>query len=211
MANENISQASSSSDEDVKERTLDVKRMVTIQRGQIYACSLDEPTTESRKNNSQFEFSKTGLIGKKRPCLIISNDNINKNGSLYRIVPIKTNHTDLSPLEYAAKSSDILIPIEMAEDTKFLVINQTRPINISSVGSYVATITNTKLLDKVDKAIMEMDTGFDTKYLSSAEALVTAASKYFDTLDDVVKFFNDPQAANILRAWKSGDGEPDAL
>lgn len=211
MANENDNTTEDIlGDDGVKERTLDVKRMVTIQRGQIYACSLDEPG-DYKKNSTQFEFSKTGLIGKKRPCLIISNDSINKTGSLYRIVPIKTNHTDLSPLEYAAKSSDILIPIEMAEDTKFLVINQSRPITISSVGSYVATITNTKLLDKVDKAIMEMDTGVNTNYLTSAETLMTAASKYFDNLEDIVKFFNDPKAANILRTWKSGDGEPDAV
>lgn len=206
MANETTTE---STVEEEKERLLDVKRLVTIQRGQIYACSLDEPNSNGKYSAN--EFSKTGLIGKKRPCLIISNDEINKRGTMYRIVPIKTNHTDLSPLEYAAKSLDILIPIEMAEDTKFLVINQTRPINISSVGSYVATVTNTKLLDKVDRAILEMDTGFDMKYLTVAEDVVKSASKYFESMDDIAKFFSDPATANLLRAWKGTDGEPDAI
>lgn len=208
MANVNETVETTNNEEE-KERPLDVKRMVTIQRGQIYACSLDEPNSSGRY--SATEFSKTGLIGKKRPCLIISNDEINKRGNMYRIVPIKTNHTDLSPLEYAAKSSDVLIPIEMAEDTKFLVINQIRPINISSVGSYVATVTNTKLLDKVDRAILEMDTGFDMKYLTVAEDVVKSASKYFENMDDIAKFFSDPAAANLLRAWKGTDGEPDIV
>ena len=205
MANETTIAETTAEEE--KERLLDVKRMITIQRGQIYACSLDEPINGKYSAN---EFSKTGLIGKKRPCLIISNDDINKRGTMYRIVPIKTNHTNLSPLEYAAKSPDILIPIEMAEGTKFLVINQTRPINISSVGRYVASVTNTKLLDKVDRAILEMDTGFDMKYLTLAEDIVKSASKYFEDMGDVAKFFNDPATSNLLRAWKgTTDGETD--
>lgn len=209
MANENLTTQDPSApiDGEVKERVLDVKRMITIQRGQIYACSLDEP--DRNGNYTANEFSKTGLIGKKRPCLIISNDTLNKNGNMYRIVPIKTNHTELSALEYAAKSSDILIPIEMKDDTKFLVINQARPINIASVGSYVTTVTNSKLLDKVDRAILEMDTNFDMQYLTVAEEIVKASSKYFDNMDDVVKFFNDPTTSNLLRAWKGTAGEPD--
>ena len=206
MVNENVSSAE---EEQSKERVLDVKRMVTIQRGQIYACSLDEPSNYGKKGDT--EFSKTGLIGKKRPCLIISNDTINKNSTIYRIVPIKTNHTDLSPLEFAARSSDILIPIEMAEETKFLVINQSRPINISSVGSYVATITNSKLLDKVDRAILEMDTSFDITNLTVAEDLIKSASKYFDNMEDMTKFFNDPATSNLLRAWKGTEGESDVI
>lgn len=204
MANETTTVETTTEEE--KERLLDVKRMITIQRGQIYACSLDEPINGKYSAN---EFSKTGLIGKKRPCLIISNDEINKRGTMYRIVPIKTNHTNLSPLEYAAKSPDILIPIEMAEGTKFLVINQTRPINISSVGSYVASVTNSKLLDKVDRAILEMDTGFDMTYLTLAEDIVKSASKYFEDMSDVAKFFNNPATSNLLRAWKGADGETD--
>lgn len=186
------------------DRVLDVKRMVNIRRGQIYMCSLDEPYNYGSRK-SQEEFSKTGLIGKKRPCLIISNDNINANGSVYRIIPIKSNHTELSTLEYVAKSSDTLIPIEMSEDTKFLVVNQSRPIHISSVNNYVATITNSKLLDKIDKAIIEMDTGFDIGYQQAAENLVEASSKYFNNVDDVIRFFNDPAMANILRAWKADE------
>ena len=140
------------------DKQLDVKRMLNIERGQIYLCKLDDNPTH---NNEPKIYSKTGLIGKTRPCMILSSDKYNSQDKLtYRIIPIKTDDIGLSRQEFMEDSNDILIPIDMAEGTKFLVINQSRPINIGCISTYIGTITNKDLLDKIDAAIIEMDTNY---------------------------------------------------
>lgn len=183
------------------DKQLDVKRMLDVKRGQIYLCKLDDVNSKSDDNKI---YSKTGLIGKTRPCLIVSSDKYNDdpNRLTYRIVPIKTNHTDLPTEEFVKKSNDILIPIDMAEGTKFLVINQSRPINIGCISTYIGTITNKQVLNQVDLAIIGMDTEYEIA--ENDKELVSLVKDTFGSLYKFQHFLNDHRVKKVLHSYNNG-------
>lgn len=172
----------------------DVRKIVEYKRGQIYICDLDEGFTKDEKEHL---FSQTGLIGKARPCMIYSNSEYNcSTRNTYMIIPIKTNHTDLPSSQYIKESYDLLVPIWMGGIEKFLVINQARPINARRVSSYIGTVTNEELLDKVDKMMIRMEC--DDKYINDIEKIFSR----YGSMDNIVKFLASDKANNCWINYK---------
>jgi mRNA-degrading endonuclease toxin of MazEF toxin-antitoxin module len=129
----------------------DVRRLIEFKKGDIYICRLDEDNQNSAETKL---FSSTGLIGKARPCMIYSNDEHNKTArNTYYIIPIKTNHSGKSAQEYIDESLDILVPIWFSGVQKFLNISQLRPISACRISSYLGTVINHTVLEKVDKLV----------------------------------------------------------
>lgn len=147
----------------------DVKTNITIKRGDIYLINLDENPPASKKD--AVSLSKTGLISKTRPCLVISSEQYNaQKGISFRIAPIKSNNTHMSSEEYIRTSLDVLVPIKMVEGEKFIVINQTRPITLRQIEKYIATVNNDEIMRQVDREIIKLDTGLDyDKLVSESE------------------------------------------
>lgn len=179
---------------------VDVRRMLNVQRGQIYLCKLDENQTHNEENRI---YSKTGLLGKTRPCLIVSSDGYNSipEQKTYRIVPIKTNHTNLTTEEYIKQSQDVLIPINMFEGTKFLVVNQSRPISIGCISTYIGTITNKEIMNKVDDAILWIDTSL---HLDSK--MIEDIYNIFGDYSNFMRFLSDKRVKNIMSAYSVKKG-----
>lgn len=122
-----------------------------INKFDIYVCDLGEIADNS-------------LLGKSRPCVIISNDDYNspKNGQ-YLIAPIRTEHqmeVSRENLDYITqerkKYGRIYVPIEMSpEDFRFIDITQLRQVSSSNVTRYVSTIINYKLRKRINDSLFE--------------------------------------------------------
>lgn len=134
----------------------DIKRILHFNKGDIYLCRLDD---EDDDNDTPF-FSKSGLIGKTRPCMIFSTIEYNDCWrNTYTVIPIKTNNTGLSTKEYIEQSPDIFVPIWMEGSEKLIMVNQARPLGVKRVKSYIGTITNQEVLNKVDKLYLQCHFG----------------------------------------------------
>lgn len=134
----------------------DVKKLLHFRKGEIYLCSLDE---DDEITDAPF-FSKSGLIGKTRPCMIFSTFEYNESWrNTYTIIPIKTNNTEKSTQEYIQTSPDIYVPIWMNGSEKLIMINQARPIDVKKVRQYIGTITNQDVLNKVDELYLQCHYG----------------------------------------------------
>lgn len=160
----------------------DVKKKFNFKKGDICICNLDE---EDGYNGSYF--SKTGLIGKSRPCLIFSTEEYNKDfRNTYTVIPIKSNNTGLTTEEYVSTSLDIITPIWIHGTEKFIIITQARPLSVKRIGGYVGTITNPKVLDKVDELFMA--THFCDK--NKAEFI----SEYYGNFNNALNFLCSEEA-----------------
>lgn len=173
-------------EEKTEDERTDVRRMVDFKRGQIYICTLDDyRVTQSEEHL----FSKTGLIGKSRPCMIWSNDDYNKDSrNTYTIIPIKSNHTSLSTKQYIQESYDILVPIWINGVEKFLAVSQARPINAVNIRSYMGTITNQEILDEVDKAFL-------VNHMRDKDIMEQIFYKY-GNVENIIEFLNSNKAYN---------------
>lgn len=164
----------------------DVRRLIDFKRGQIYICSLDDYRAP---NQNDHLFSKTGLIGKSRPCMIWSNDEYNgENRNTYTIIPIKSNHTDLPTKQYISESYDILVPIWINGLEKFLTVSQARPINATNIRSYVGSITNQEILNEVDKAFL-------INHMRDRKMTEEIFLKY-GSIENIMDFLNSNKAYN---------------
>lgn len=187
---------------------LDVKKGLEIKRGQIYLCDLNEDNPNC--DNDIPSLSTTGLISKRRPCIVISTPEHHKKGSiLFRIAPIKSNHTSKSAEDYVRDSYDVLIPINMPDGTKFIVVNQTRAITIKRIVSYLCEINNPEILDKVDQEIIKMDTGVDLSELMPKDTIDNVFGNYetyakfcSDNKDFIAKYtMNLQNSRSIVRSY----------
>ena len=125
-----------------------------INKFDIYVCDLGD-----------FEdIGDSSLLGKKRPCVIVSSDDINNpNLGTYLIAPIRTEHNievSRETLENIVaerrKWGRIYVPIEMRrDDFRFIDITQIRPIHISKIKYYDSSIINSALKMKINASIME--------------------------------------------------------
>ena len=122
----------------------------------VYICDLGETVSE---------FADTGMLTKKRPCVIVSSDDLNnpRNGQ-YKIAPIRTEHyhseVNRENLEMIIaekrKLGRIYVPIEMnKEDFRFIDLTQTRPISIRKIQHYVGTILNSELRRRINRDLLE--------------------------------------------------------
>lgn len=155
----------------------DVKKILHFNKGDIYICQLDE---DENAVDNQF-FSKSGLIGKTRPCMIFSTLEYNDAWrNTYTVIPIKTNNTELPTKEYIQQSPDIFVPIMMHGTEKLLMVNQARPLSARRIRSYLGTIVNQDILNEVDRLFLQCHFG-----LSSDISKIY--SRYGST-DRIIKF-----------------------
>ena len=155
----------------------DVRKILHFNKGDIYICQLDEEDDDS---DTPF-FSKTGLIGKTRPCMIFSTLEYNdKWRNTYTVIPIKTNNTEKSTKEYIETSPDVFVPLYMNGAEKLLMINQARPLKASRIRSYVGTITNEKVLNEVDKLYLQCHFG--------TEKDISKIYSRYGTTDRIINF-----------------------
>ena len=161
----------------------DVRKILHFNKGDIYICQLDEEDDDAE---TPF-FSKSGLIGKTRPCMIFSTLEYNDEWrNTYTVIPIKTNNTDKSTKEYIEHSPDIFVPLWMNGIEKLLMINQARPLNARRIRSYVGTITNQDVLAEVDKMYLQCHFGLKND-------IDKIYNKYGST-DEIIKFLSSNQA-----------------
>lgn len=174
----------------------DVRRLINFKRGDIYVCQLDEDYTSSEINSQKKLFSTTGLIGKKRPCIIWSNNEYNStNRNTYTVIPIKTNHTDKSSEDYVNTSYDILVPIFIEGEERFVVVSQARPLNSKCILSYFGTITNPDLLDTIEKEFV--------RYQLNNTHDIDAIFKQYGSLSNALEFLNSKFAKDAYSKFKS--------
>lgn len=173
-------------EEKTEDERTDVRRLIDFKRGQIYICTLDDYRISQANEHL---FSKTGLIGKSRPCMIWSNDDYNgENRNTYTIIPIKSNHTSLPTKQYIKESYDILVPIWINGVEKFLAVSQARPINAINIRSYVGTITNQEILNEIDKAFL-------VNHMRDKTITEEIFHKY-GNIENIIDFLNSNKAYN---------------
>lgn len=155
---------------------LDVYRRNVICRGDIYYIDLDEypfePNNEKVNDDNQQRqkyMPTSGLIGKSRPCVIISDSEYNESAFGARIIPIKSVN------ESGAKQyNDVVVQIEFDNGIHNAIINQSRFVSRKRIKQYLGTLVNKKL-DEIDRKILEVDTGLSAEDI---EALQRMKNKY---------------------------------
>lgn len=123
-----------------------------INKFDVYQCDLGE-ITENRGNT----------LGKVRPCVIVSSDDINCIFSnQYVVIPIRTIHdeniNENNIHEYIEKERSmgrICVPIKF-NNFSVLDINQIRQIPLIKIFKYMGSIVNTELQKRINSSIMEL-------------------------------------------------------
>lgn len=114
-----------------------------IMRGDIFMVKLSGGDPESLARLTY------PILGKKRPCLIISDDEYNtKPGRLvFTVLPIKTWHDDTNV------ENEVVMPINMQSDRDSLIcISQIRSVSLFDFGDYMSTCTP-EFMEELDKEI----------------------------------------------------------
>lgn len=151
----------------------DVYNRTIFERGDIYQVDLDEYPYDPDKSNlddskPQKFMPTSGLIGKLRPCIIISDSSFNESNSGARIIPIKTpKEKDTAVKQY----NDIIVPIEMTNGIHDAILSQARFVSRRRIKQYLCTITKSKL-DEIDKNIVAMDLGISVEEVNTFWDLV---------------------------------------
>lgn len=143
-----------------KTYTSDVGRI--INKYDIYVCDLGE-------------MEENGLLGKKRPCVIVQSDKFNNPKSdKYIIAPIRTEHTmevNRDTLQEIVESKKevgrLYIPIECDKnDFRFIDMSQIRVIPSNKIQWYKYSILNEELKKKINDAMYEILISDDKNYMS---------------------------------------------
>lgn len=123
-----------------------------INKFDVYVCDLGDVEKSSVS------------LGKKRPCVIISsNDIINPKSNKFFIAPIRTEHNTVVTKDSLDKIVNskreigrIYIPLEVAPDEyKFIDMSDIRPVSSRDIQSYKFTIINLKTRQKINESIIE--------------------------------------------------------
>lgn len=123
-----------------------------IKKFDVYVCDLGDTDDSSVS------------LGKKRPCVIISSDDIsNPKSNKYYIAPIRTEHnmkitkeTLDEIVESKREVGRLYIPLEISPDEyKFIDMSDIRPVSSRDILSYKFTIINTQIRQKINETIIE--------------------------------------------------------
>lgn len=124
-----------------------------IHKFDIYFCDLGD-------------IGETNTLGKTRPCVIVSSDDINDPRSgQYMIAPMRTEHS----VEVTADNVEdvvadryrlgrIYVPVLMSpsDGYRFIDITQMRQIPSSAVLNYKGSIINPKVRERINMSIMKL-------------------------------------------------------
>ena len=128
----------------------DVFRIVN--KFDIYQCDLGEVNR-----------SKDNTLGKVRPCVIVSSDDINCIFSnQFVVVPLRTVHKDVTDDNIQEFINDerslgrISVPVKMNDTICVLDTNQIRQVPTSKVYKYIGTIVNKDVRKAINAALMEL-------------------------------------------------------
>ena len=122
-----------------------------IKKFDIYSCDLGE-----------MEKISGGNIGKVRPCVIVSSNNINNpKSNQYLVAPIRTEHkyeiTSENIQEFLNKKRSVgrlYVPIEFyCDDFRFIDIGQIRHVSSSKITKYITSIINPKIKSEINNAL----------------------------------------------------------
>lgn len=134
------------------ETSTDMDVVRVIKKFDMYHCDLGDPTPE-----------RGNTLGKVRPCIIVSSDDINCIFSnQYVVVPMRTIHknvTDDNISEFIQNEryvGRICIPIKMDGVYRVLDINQIRQIPSTKVLKYCGSIIKPELRKNINAALMEL-------------------------------------------------------
>lgn len=120
-----------------------------IERGDIFYVKLSESDKQSLDGMGM-------LLGKIRPCLIVTTDKYNKQHGqcLYTVIPLKTYVEDITKIDDEYQS---YLPIKTSKDRdSLLCLNQIRTVNKVDIKDYVCTIQNKELLKQIDEYIKDL-------------------------------------------------------
>ena len=144
-----------------------------IHKFDVYFCDLGE-------------IGDNHTLGKTRPCVIVSSDDLNDPRSgQYMIAPIRTEHstevTEDNIEEIVAekiKLGRLYIPILInpADGYRFIDITQLRQISSSDVLSYKGTIINDKVRERINMSLMKLLFSSEEVNISTEEENTEVAS-----------------------------------
>lgn len=134
-----------------KDEILDTFKRATIMRGDIYFMDLNEydPTDDTKSF-----YPTSGILGKLRPCLVLSDAARNQQMNGARVIPLKTEQEAyLKDKKY----HDGYIRINMGDDqSRYVVASQARFVGKHRIKNYVCTLKPDKLRE-VEKTLLTLD------------------------------------------------------